>query len=652
MKLRYSLIAVVAGLLSLGSCADRSGFIDPEDTQRTPALNSATLSPLSNESGSVRAYVGTEVTVQGFNLDRIGSVTMDDIEVELTAQSIKELKFKIPALDYAQNDLPYAVRLLAYDTENTRVFSYDYYVTVPVTDAIVTGYAPAEGTVGTEVTLSGRNLGQITRVRFGSATVEAADFTEVDEAGAFVKFLVPAGTADAPDVETAIAAEWGTETIDVTGEALFWLHIPAFIAPEQAEGAVSAIGDELELTGRNLDLVTAVKWGETALVIAEKSPEALKVRFPSAIEQADPVVQAKALAVEYGIAPLVQTAVLAEAWRVDTTPSSAVLTPEFGQMTVEDGKFYLGKTVTVTGANLTAVEGVELQYGSERVAAEMLAGATDSELKFTVPDGVTFDTATEVSVVALHNGGEQLEIDKATVYPFYYYKDITIGAQDASNRDKAFFVPSLGRLLSTDEFADFANGAALDPYISATTQSAANKLDKTVVATAEQYYSVPAYIFCTVGSTGTLSLISPSNSSTQIRNHRTSDNTQLPSGYGTPVVGYRNIEYSSPNAAETATAEKAHAGTLASISDLLPRAVNSGAPQFDNAGTANNRFKEGQVIAIQWVDYDFAAISSLALTDVYQGGLMIVKTITDVEGTTAANTATITFDLYWTKRTK
>ena len=652
MKLRYSLIAAVVGLLSFGSCADRSGFIDPEDTQRTPALNSATLSPLSNESGSVRAYVGTEVSVQGFNLDRIGSVTMDDIEVELTAQSIKELKFKIPALDYAQNDLPYAVRLLAYDTENTRVFSYDYYVTVPVTDAIVTGYAPAEGTVGTEVTLSGRNLGQITRVRFGSATVEAADFTEVDEAGAFVKFLVPAGTADAPDVEMAIAAEWGTETIDVTGEALFWLHIPAFIAPEQAEGAVSAIGDELELTGRNLDLVTAVKWGETALVIAEKSPEALKVRFPSAIEQADPVVQAKALAVEYGIAPLVQTAVLAEAWRVDTTPSSAVLTPEFGQMTVEDGKFYLGKTVTVTGANLTAVEGVELQYGSERVAAGVLAGATDSELRFTVPDGVTFDTATEVSVVALHNGGEQLEIGKATVYPFYYYKDITIGAQDASNRDKAFFVPSLGRLLSTDEFADFANGAALDPYISATTQSAANKLDKTVVATAEQYYSVPAYIFCTVGSTGTLSLISPSNSSTQIRNHRTSDNTQLPSGYGTPVVGYRNIEYSSPNAAETATAEKAHAGTLASISDLLPRAVNSGAPQFDNAGTANNRFKEGQVIAIQWVDYDFAAISSLALTDVYQGGLMIVKTITDVEGTTAANTATITFDLYWTKRTK
>lgn len=652
MKLRYSLIAAVAGLLSLGSCADRSGFIDPEDTQRTPALNSATLSPLSNESGSVRAYVGTEVTVQGFNLDRIGSVMMDDIEVELTAQSIKELKFKIPALDYAQNDLPYAVRLLAYDTKNTRVFSYDYYVTVPVTDAIVTGYAPAEGTVGTEVTLSGRNLGQITRVRFGSATIEAADFTEVDEAGAFVKFLVPAGTADAPDVETAIAAEWGTETIDVTGEALFWLHIPAFIAPEQAEGAVSAIGDELELTGRNLDLVTAVKWGDTALVIAEKSPEALKVRFPSAIEQADPVVQAKALAVEYGIAPLVQTAVLAEAWRVDTTPSSAVLTPEFGQMTVEDGKFYLGKTVTVTGANLTAVEGVELQYGSERVAAGVLAGATDSELRFTVPDGVTFDTATEVSVVALHNGGEQLEIGKATVYPFYYYKDITIGAQDASNRDKAFFVPSLGRLLSTDEFADFANGAALDPYISATTQSAANKLDKTVVATAEQYYSVPAYIFCTVGSTGTLSLISPSNSSTQIRNHRTSDNIQLPSGYGTPVVGYRNIEYSSPNAAETATAEKTHAGTLASISDLLPRAVNSGAPQFDNAGTANNRFKEGQVIAIQWVDYDFAAISSLALTDVYQGGLMIVKTITDVEGTTAANTATITFDLYWTKRTK
>ncbi|MDE6711054.1 MAG: IPT/TIG domain-containing protein [Alistipes sp.] len=655
MKFRYSLIAAVAGLLSFGSCADNSGFIDAKDTQRTPALNSATLSPLSNESGSVRAYVGTEVSVQGFNLDRIGSVTMDDIEVELTAQSIRELKFKIPALDYAQKDLPYAVRLLAYDQVHAQVFSYDYYVTVPVTDAIVTGYAPAEGTVGTEVTLSGRNLGQITRVRFGSATVEAADFTEVDEAGAFVKFLVPAGTADAPDVETAIAAEWGTETIDVTGEALFWLHIPAFIAPEQAEGVASAIGDELELTGRNLDLVTAVKWGETALVIAEKSPEALKVRFPSAIEQADPVVQAKALAVEYGIAPLVQTAVLAEAWRVDTTPSSAVLTPEFGQMTVEDGKFYLGKTVTVTGANLTAVEGVELQYGSERVAAGVLAGATDSELKFTVPDGVTFDEAQEVSVVALYNGGEQLEIGKATVYPFYYFKGIRLGLGSAVSTysefaaENAFFYPDLGRVVSTGEFFE----DQLDPYVFVDGGNPAvtsNTINKSVMPDAADYYAVKPYIYLRATSSA-FGFAGCANSNSQLKTHCYWYNnkwTAFPSTFGTPIVYYRPAAGSVAFTNLAAAVKDAAITTMSDYSLTIPGAA---APNFSWT-ESSSAWTKGSVLVCAYVSYEKGAKPG-AMTDIAKLGYIYV---TDV---TCANTGDdkalddrsgyVEFDMYWSK---
>jgi hypothetical protein len=658
MKRKFNRYAALAlfGALVLGGCRE-DHFI--EGGEYIPALNSATLAPATNASGTQRAYVGTEVSVEGFNLDRLSSVTVADVPAEITAQTIKELKFRIPALELEQRDLPHEVEIKAFDAREEQFFAYAYYVTMPVTDASVSGYSPAEGTVGTEITLSGRNLGQVTRIRFGGATVEAADFAEVDDEGAFVKFRVPAGDYAGPDTEAAIVAEWGTETIDVTGETPFLLHVPVFDAlAAQPEGTNSAIGDELELTGRNLDLVSAVKWGGKALIIVDKSADALKVRFSSSIEAETPAVQSKSLVVEYGTPPLVQTVMLAEAWRVDTTPSSTATVPEFGQMTVEGGKFYLGKAVTVTGSNLSTVEKIEVQYDSERIEAAISAGATDSELKFAVPDGVTFDTAREVSVVALHNGGEQLEIGKATVYPFYYYKDVTIGAQDASNRDKAFFVPSLGRLLSTDEFADFANGTALDPYISANTQSAANKLNKTVVTTAEQYYSVPAYIFMTNGST--MGLISPSNSNSQINKHRTSDNTQLPSGYGTPVVGYRNLEYTKnssgsdamPSNAERTTVEKVRNGTLVSISDLLPRAVNSGAPQFDNLGELNNRFKEGQILAVQWVDYDFAAISSLALTNVYQGGLMVVKTITGVEGATAANDATITFDLYWTKRTK
>lgn len=642
MNIDHKLFAVVAGALLCLGCSDRSGFIDAKDTQRTPALNSTTLSPLSNESGSVRAYIGTEVTVQGFNLDRIGSVTMDDIDVELTAQNIKELKFKIPALDYAQNDLPYAVKLRAYDLEQAQVFAYNYFVTVPVTDAIVTDYAPTEGTVGTEITLTGRNLGQITRVRFGSATIEAADFTEVDEAGAYVKFLVPAGTSSAPDVETAIAAEWGTATIDVTGEALFWLHIPAFIAPEQAEDTNSAIGDELELTGCNLDLVNAVKWGETTLTPVEKSAEAIKVRFPGTIEQADPAVQAKSLAVEYGIAPLVQTAVLAEAWRVDTTPVSTIITPEFGQMTVEDGKFYLGKTVTVPGTGLSVVESIELQYGSERVEAEILAGATDSELKFTVPDGVTFNEAQEVSVVAFHNGGEQLEIGKATVYPFYFYKDVTIGAQDASNADMAFFVPDLGKVISTDEWRALDKYAAEDIML-----GGKNELDKTKV-TEEQYYEVLPYLFCTAGSK--FNIQGPCGSNGQLKNFKTSANVSITEGKmwtGTPIVSFRNLdEDGAKETVQQVTASVRDGSVATMVFSSVTTATASPAFVLSGEASTSGDFKEGTVLLVQYSTYSFGNIKPKG-NGICRSGFLHVKSVTatvlsDKEGT-------ITFDFYWSK---
>ncbi|WP_302586080.1 hypothetical protein [uncultured Alistipes sp.] len=629
MKLRNSFIALAVGLLSLGSgCNDNSGFIGAEDTQRVPALNPATLSPLSNESGSVRAYVGTEVTVQGFNLDRVGAVTMDDQPVELTVQTIKELKFRIPALGHAQNDLPYAVKLRAYDSQETQIFTYDYFVTIPVTDAVVTGYAPAGGTVGTEITLSGRNLGQVTRVRFGGATVEAALFTEVDEEGGFVKFRVPAGVSEAPDTEVAIAAEWGTQAIDVTGETPFLLHVPVFVALEpQLEGTNSAIGDELELTGRNLDLVSAVKWGDAALIVVEQSAEALTVRFPASIHEAVPAVQTKALVAEWGLSEPAQAETLAAAWRLDTTPSSTVLVPEFGKMTVEDGKFYLGKTVTVTGANLSAVEKIEFRYDAERLAATVLAGATDSELKFTVPEGVTFDAASEVSVVAVYNGADEAEVGKVTVYPFYYYKDLTIGAQDGSNTAMAFCVPDRGGVIPASEWKE------LDKYAASDAMTAAMTLNKAVITEA-QYYEVPPYFFSTF-SGGYLTLQSPSNSSSQLKNFKV-DGTSITGGgsmYGVPVVCFRALK--TTTSAENKIIEAVKGGTLETMISTVR--ASAGAPKYATD------FNVDDVVLVQYVTYAYG-VKNPTPDDVCRQGFIHVKAVTE-----AAATGRITFDFYWSK---
>ncbi len=623
MNLNNKLFALVAGALLCFGCGDDPGFIDAKDTQRIPALNPATISPLSNESGSVRAYVGTEVTVQGFNLDCIGAVTMDDIEVEFTAQSIKELKFRIPALDYAQNDLPYAVKLRAYDLDKQSIFTYDYFVTVPVTDALVTGFAPAEGTVGAEITVSGRNLGQVTRIRFGGATVEAADFAEVDDEGAFVKFRVPAGGHAGPDTQVAIVAEWGTETIDVTGETPFLLHVPSFDAlAAQPEGTNSVIGDELELTGRNLDLVSEVKWGDKALPLVAQSAEALTVRFSASIEQADPVVQTKALVAEWGLSEPAQTEILADAWRVDTTPSSSVVVPEFGQMTVEGGKFYLGKTVTVTGANLTTVEKIELQYDGECIEAEMLAGATDSELKFTVPDGVTFAKAREVSVAAFHNGGEQLEIGKATIYPFYYYKDITIGASDASNIAIAFFVPDMGKVISTDEWRALDKYAAPDIML-----NNKNELDKTKV-TEEQYYEVLPYLFCTAGSKA-FNIQGPCGSNGQLKNFKTSEGvsiTNTGTWFGTPILSFRNLDESAASEAVKQVAASVRDGSVAT---MVFSAVTT--------ATASPTFV---------LDGDFGNIKPKG-NGICRSGFLHVKEVT--AAAVSDKKGRVTFDFYWSK---
>lgn len=638
--------ALTGAALLLSSCLEREGMIGPGDVQNNPAVNAALLSPLPNESGTVKAYIGTEVTAPGFNLDRVSGVSFADVPAEITGQTIKELKFKIPALDLAQSDLPYSVKLKVMDSQGKVIFNYDYFVSVPVTDAIVTDYAPTEGTVGSEITLTGRNLEQITRIHFGAQKVEAADFTLLE--AETLKFLVPAGSYAGGMSEVAISAEWGTQTIDVTGGELFKLYIPKFDAlTEQPAGTNSKIGEEIDLTGENLDRVDSIKWGAYRMTITEQSATAIKMKFPASIQKADPVVQTAAINAYYG-APA-QSINLSAGWRVDTTPTGPAK-PTAVSMTPEDGgadkKFFLAKTVTVVGENLSVVEAVELQYNdgtAHKVAATVLAGGSDSELKFTVPEGVTFDQATEVNVVALYNGGDESALGKAMIYPFYYFKDVTIGAQDPSNNDVAFFVPDLGRNVNTDGFA------ALDPTIGTTTMSGANVLNKAVISTAQMYYSVPAYIFCTNSSANVLSFIAPSNSSSQIKNFKTSAGTALPTGYGTAIVGYRNLDAADATDTEKACSAAVKDGSLISMADLPEKRASSGAPNFDAVGATNNRFAQGQVLLIQQINYTHGQLSGATADAVHKSGYIWVTKVEGVSGATGARTATITFDMYWSK---
>lgn len=632
---KYLTLLLAGSLATLTACGPEQSEVD---AQHTPSINSTTLSPMTDESGSVRAYIGTEVSAGGFNLDLVSHVTVDGVEAEITEQTIKTLKFRIPALDLAQQDATYQVWIDVYDADGESViFHYPYYLTVPVTDALITAYAPAEGTVGTEVTLTGRNLEQITRVHFGEVTVEAAGFAEVTAES--IKVAVPAGEYAAGDSELAITAEWGTATIDVTGETLFTLHTPKFDAASQEEGEQNVLGDEVTFTGQNLDLVNGMKWGEYDLIVMTAEADTITVKFPTSIAAADPVVAEAALTAQWGTPA--QTTTVASAWRLDTTPVGPAK-PELISMTAQDGgeenKFYLGKTVTVKGENLASIEG----FTVDGVKAELVGTPTDVEAQFIVPDGVTFTEAKEVSVKALYNGSNEVDFGTAKVYPFYFYNNITIGAQDETNRDKAFFVPDWGRVISTDEWKDLDTKAILGAGIGKNTIDP-NKM------TEEEYYAQPVY-FLTGFSGGSLTLQSPANSSSMLSNFTTSSGDDIVNSgtYGCSVCYFRNASQESKLADVVAAIQS---GTLQSMPGVT--VVPSAASPKYAADPSTSTFGQGQIILVAYTTYDFSCDQTSnkkpTADDFYRYGYICIHEDGISEEAPGSEASTITFDFYWSK---
>ncbi len=638
--------ALLAGAALLTACGDDS----TEPDGHVPAIDVTTrkLAPdatgSNGESGTTRAYVGTVVTAEGFNLDQVGDVTFDGVSAEIVEQTIKTLKFKVPVLDLAQRDDSYRTDLLVLDRTGNIVFRYEYYVTVPVTDALASGYSPAEGTVGTVVTIEGRNLEQVIEIRFADRTILSDAFTEV-VAGAeksSVSFAVPAGNYAAGESEVAIAAVWGgVNEIDVTGEVLFRMQTPRVDPLQQPEGTNSLIGDEVTMTGEYLDLLSEIEWGDSELIVLEQTASTLKVKFPSSIDPTDPVVAAADIAAVYG--EPAQRTVLAAAWRLDTTPQGPAK-PVLKEMTAEDGKFYLGKKVTVKGENMASVEG----FFVDGVAAELAGEPNDVQAEFIVPDGVTFTEASEVAVEVVYGGGTKVDFGTATVYPFYYYKDVMLGSGSSSVKNypypeyawtNAFFLPDSGEVISTDTWVNEAVDAFARLSASNAAITSANTLNKASV-TAEQYYGVQPYIFLSTGSDGKLAFQNPANSASQLKTHRYEEGkTAVSSTFGTPIIFYNVLK-------EGATFDAVKAGTLISMTEI-EKVAGSSAPAFG----ASRNFVVGDVIAVQYVTYTKGA-KPAADEDICKQGYMVVKEVTC--GDAAAGTATdlnghVKFDFYWSK---
>lgn len=621
------------------ACVD-DDYVDEVEAGKHPHHVAAvqTVTPTPDESGSVRVFVGDEIAVTGQNLDHVAKVLINKTEAEIVEKEIRNMTFKVPAMDFAQQDNPhYAMLYVIDDNAQDTIYRNNFYITIPVTDAIIGSFTPAEGTIGTEVTIKGRNLEQITSVSFGGVKLEGEALTLTAEA---VKFTIPAGSYEAGNSSVVITAEWAGGTLAVTNEEnAFTMKTPkATIDKAQGAEESAKIGDEVSFSGENLDLITKTTWGTHEMVLVEQSATKLVLKTPSSIEKAEPVVQSANLVAEWGTP--VQTYTLAEAYKVDTTPVGPAK-PVFVSLTAEDGgadnRLYLKKVVTVKGQNLISIEGFEV----DGVAATLVDGGSDTEVQFIVPDGVNFTAAKEVALTALYNGGNPVDFGKVTVYPFYYWKDVVLGANDKSNSEIAFFVPDLGGIVSADEWSDACVGK----------NTAKNELNKSAISEAD-YYAVKPYIFVTSGTD--FAFIAPANSNSQLKNVKKADGSALVSGsmYGTPIMGYRNMEYTGATESELGWAAKVKSGDITSLTDELPdKRASSGGPKFNRNATANNTFGIGQVLLVQYVTYEYGKLSSLPASGVRNTGFIYVKSMSP-EATADQNlpkTTTLTLDIYWSK---
>ena len=626
---------LLAAAIFMSGCKE-----EPVELVNTPAFDSSTVSPAANESGTVRAYVGTEVTASGFNLDKVSDVMVDDVKAEIVSQTIKEITFRMPDMGFAQQDDPYHVVIKAFD-EETVVFTYDYYLTVPVTDALVSGYDPKTGTVGQVVTISGRNLEQVTAVLFNDVQVAAEAFVEI-KADA-VKVAVPALPAEAGSASVAIKAVWGAgNQIDVTGEQPFTLNVPFFNAYTQTEPA--KLSDEIILTGVNLDLVQKVTWGAVELLIAEQDAESMTVKIPTSIEKQEPVVAKAALEAVYG--EPAQTVTVAAEFLVDTTPMGPAA-PVFASAAPSDNAytgFYLAKEVTVSGANFASIEKFEV----DGIEVQLSEPATDIAAKFVMPSTISGTQAKDVTLTAIWNGGNRADFGTIKVHPFYYTKGLILrlgsnskSTYPAENMEAAFLLLDEGRVISVDDFA------AVDaPAMSGTnTVVASNKA--AAGATDEQYYAVQPYLFATASSTHKLAFQNPSNSNSQLKNHRYADGTQLPSTFGTPIVFMGVLKDESD--ADVKAAVKA--GTLEDI--VSTKFAGSNAPAF---GTAEgDTWIKGSVLRVQYVSFSHASDGTggkpTAAEHVHKTGYIHISDVTCGDPATGLALTTregyIELDLYW-----
>ena len=215
----------------------------------------------------------------------------------------------------------------------------------------IASFSPETGIVGTEVTITGANLGEVTKVSIGDVNVDIDSQTDTS-------------------IKITINSNVGTGTIKVAGPGgiatsrndFLMFQSPTIVSFSPDSGIA---GTKVTITGTNLGSVTQVSIGDVILVIDSKTETSIIATINSSVETG------KLRVVGPGGSA--------------TSGTEFVFHSPLSISSFSPGSGIIGTEVIINGTALLSV--TEVLFGD--IAATIKEGATKTEIKVDVPEGLS-----------------------------------------------------------------------------------------------------------------------------------------------------------------------------------------------------------------------------------------------------------------------
>lgn len=315
-----------------------------------------TITGMSPENGPQAG--GDQIVITGTNLGavtaiRFGSVLISSNGFQASGDGT-ELRLLAPA-----GSGNVSVILVAGDSELSLGYSYDPSV------ASITDVAPTVGSEagGNIVVVSGTNLDLVSEVRFGDLVIESANLTR-NVAGTSISFRSPAGTGK---VNLVFQASSGTSSFEYTYTSQ--PQLVASVTTLLPSSGFEMGGNAVMVSGSNLQLVTAIRWGTT--VIAEEN--LTRSEDGTTITLAAPAGTGE---VTVSVETSEETFLFVYTYKVPATPSMSfqLMNPEFGIK-------FAGQMIKMTAGGLMPGSTYTLNMYSKEVTMATGTVSLDGKIK-------------------------------------------------------------------------------------------------------------------------------------------------------------------------------------------------------------------------------------------------------------------------------